>query len=117
MCIYFEFSFTEAEKGQSKNNFQIEKNFKSQYFFQILVGKFVKSKKTITNPNKNIGFTNKFFTNKKIVRNPKIDVKSRKYFENRKKKMSRAIRAPTVSLRQRLGDIAAILNPKCHKRV
>ena len=36
--------------------------------------------KPITNPNKNIGSTNKFFTNKKIVRNPKIDVKSRKIF-------------------------------------
>ena len=46
----------------------------------MLVGKFVKSKKSITNPNKIIGSTNKFFTNKKIVRNLKIDVKSQKIF-------------------------------------
>ena len=36
---------TEAEKGQSKNNFQIRKNiFNRNIFLQILVGKSVKSK-------------------------------------------------------------------------
>jgi len=72
---------------------------------KLLVGKFFKSKKllqilTFLDPQIN------FSRIRQSVRNPKLDVKiAKNILKIAKSNLSRAMRAPAVSLRQRLADM------------
>ena len=78
--VYLADRVRKPKRDNPKIIFKSEKEFQIAIIFANPCWKVCQISKTIANPNKNIGSTNKFFTNTKIVCNPKIDVKSRKIF-------------------------------------